>query len=252
MIDMPVQCQSRRSGRRRCRTMGVFFAAWLSATPTSAPANPCSLALVTALDVSASVDAREYDLQLTGLANALQDRQVLDAIEAAGGIWFSSFEWSGHYQQKTLLDWRFLVGEQSVVAAAAELAGSTRGHKEYMTALGYALAHGSKVLKEVPSPCQRLVIDVSSDGINNTGFEPEIAYRDVSFLNVTVNALVILNDDHTDDYFAEKVIRGPGAFVEVTSSYEDYQTAMTRKLLREIGSRQIARKPMFNGLSGLD
>ncbi|QDG75189.1 DUF1194 domain-containing protein [Labrenzia sp. PHM005] len=241
MAHTPANRRSKTPGSRPNRLAGLFAAASLLIFPLEARAEPCSLALVVALDVSASVDAREYDLQLTGLANALQDPLVVEAINSVGGIWFSSFEWSGHYQQKTLLDWRFLTGENSVAAAAVELADNTRSHKEFMTALGYALAHGSRVLRNAPSPCQRLVIDVSSDGANNTGFEPEIAYRDASFLNVTVNALVILNDEHTDDYFAEKVIRGPGAFVEVTASYDDYQTAMTRKLLREIGTKLLAQ-----------
>lgn len=205
-------------------------------------AHACSLALVAAVDVSASVDENEYDLQLQGLATALRAPEVVDAIEAIGGIWFTGFEWSGHYQQKPLLEWRFLADQAAIETAASELSGQMRARRDYLTALGHALAHASTLLGQAPVACQRQVIDVSTDGINNTGFGPEIAYFDFDFSDVTVNALVVRNEDRTVRYYESKVIRGPGAFVEVTGSYDDYENAMRRKLLKEIGAKQVAQR----------
>ena len=41
-------------------------------------------------------------------------------------------------------------------------------------------------------------------------------------------------------YYRDRVIRGPGAFVEVANDFNDYREAMKRKLLREIGTANFA------------
>jgi Ca-activated chloride channel homolog len=211
----------------------ALFGVLLASTAVS-QAKACSLALVIAVDVSASISETEYDLQQQGIANALRHREVVDVIDAVGGIWLHSFEWSGRYQQNTLLGWRFLSDERSIYAAAREISEHTRDHREFMTALGHALAHASDVLASAPEICKRNVIDVSADGTNNEGYDPHIAYVSKDFTDVTVNALVIRKEDRTFSYFEDKVIRGPGAFAQAMNSYEDYTEAMIRKLVREI------------------
>lgn len=196
------------------------------------------------MDGSASVNAREHALQLNGLADALQDPDVISAIEAVGGIWVTSFEWSGRYQQLQQLDWQPLTGSDSARQAAARLRSSPRGYTEFPTALGYALGYASVQMRKAPATCARKVIDVAGDGINNEGFGPDSAYRAFDFEGVTVNGLVIASDDTEPvDYYRENVVRGPGAFVEVAAGYEDYADAMKRKLLREIFGSGYAALP---------
>ena len=210
---------------------------------TSQPGRACSLALVIAVDVSASISETEYDLQKKGISAALQDEDVMDAIASVGGIWLYGFEWSGRYQQNTLLDWHFLSDPESIRSAANEIAGNTRDSREFLTALGHALSHASDVLDTAPVVCERQVVDVSADGINNEGYDPHIAYYTGNFTDITVNALVIRKEERTFTYFANKVIRGPGAFIQAMNSYEDYTEAMIRKLLREIlGLRYADRR----------
>jgi Ca-activated chloride channel homolog len=198
-------------------------------------AHSCSLALVLAMDGSASVDSREHDLQLNGLADAISDPDVVQAIEAVGGIWVTSFEWSGRHQHLMQLKWRHLTDAASAEAAAETLRRSPRGFIEFPTALGYALGYASVQMQRAPARCARKVIDIAGDGINNDGFGPDSAYKAFDFRNVTVNGLVIASADTTPvSYYNANVIRGPGAFVEVARNYEDYARAMKRKLLREI------------------
>lgn len=198
------------------------------------PARACSLALVIAVDVSASITQSEYEFQQKGIAGALRDPAVIEAIETVGGIWLHGFEWSGRYQQNTLLEWRFLSDRASIQAAADDILENTRDSREFLTALGPALVHARGVLKSAPQQCARQVIDISADGINNEGEEPRFIYAALDFTDVTVNALVIRKEDQTLTYFANKVIRGPGAFIQATNRYADYTEAMVRKLLREI------------------
>ncbi|WP_297582234.1 DUF1194 domain-containing protein [Roseibium sp.] len=204
-------------------------------TLTSASAKACSLALVLAMDGSASVDPREHSLQLNGLADALSDPDVVQAIETVGGIWVTSFEWSGRFQQLMQLNWQHLTDTASAEAAAQTLRQSPRGFTEFPTAIGYALGYAAVQMRHAPAPCARRVIDVAGDGINNDGFGPESAYKAFDFEGITVNGLVIAAPDTVPAlYYQRFVIRGPGAFVEIAADYEDYARAMKRKLLREI------------------
>ena len=147
------------------KSLVLLAVAGLVSTMTPKTATACPLALIVAMDGSSSVDAREHALQLQGLALALQDPEVVDAISAVGGIWFSSFEWSGRYQQVIQVDWSFLDGAESAKAAADKLARSRRGFNEFPTALGYALGYAAVHLNKAPEKCARQVIDVAGDGI---------------------------------------------------------------------------------------
>ncbi|MEO0976518.1 MAG: DUF1194 domain-containing protein [Pseudomonadota bacterium] len=205
----------------------------LAAIPASASA--CSLSLVLAMDASSSVDHLEHDLQLNGLANALSDPEVVQAIEAVGGIWIMSFEWSGQRQHFLQFGWRYLENAADAENAAEELRSSHRGFIGFPTAIGYALGYAAVQMGRAPANCARKVIDVAGDGINNDGFPPASAYKAFDFEGVTVNGLVIADKDTTTiDYYREHVISGPGAFIEVAADYQDYARAMKRKLIREI------------------
>jgi hypothetical protein len=98
--------------------------------------------------------------------------------------------------------------------------------------------------------CWRRVIDLSGDGMSNSGPAPdEIG---AALEGVIVNGLVIgtqeLDFGGTRDqnagelalYYRREVMRGPGAFVLIALGYEDYARAMEAKLLRELGSLPAA------------
>lgn len=72
-----------RAGRGR---LAAGVAAGLSALMLPVAAMACPLALVLAIDVSSSVDASDYRLQMRGLGEAFEDREVVDAIVSNGGV----------------------------------------------------------------------------------------------------------------------------------------------------------------------
>ncbi|WP_339113615.1 DUF1194 domain-containing protein [Thioclava sp. GXIMD2076] len=195
----------------------------------------CDLALVLALDISASIDSREYTLQKDGMALALANPEVIQAIEDRGGIWLYGFEWSGTYQIYETLPWVFVDSPDTIIGAAERMRAMPRPVSNYPTALGYALGEAVIALNRAPENCYRKIIDVAGDGINNAGFPPQSAYAAADMSGITVNALVIEGELPSPiPYFEAQVLHGPAAFVEVAQSYQDYQEAMTRKLLREI------------------
>ncbi len=200
----------------------------------------CRLALLLALDVSSSVDDREYLLQRDGLAAALLSEDVQGAIlQSGGGVALSVYEWSGRRQSAVIQDWVLLNSRDGIATVVQRLRNSQRSYRRYPTALGYALGYGAGLMAKAPR-CERRVIDVSGDGITNDGFWPQLAYRHFPFDGITVNALAVLGaDPDVVDHFEFEVLRGPGAFIETTQGYEGYERAMIRKLYREIQDRIV-------------
>lgn len=205
----------------------------LAAVPAAAA---CRLALLLALDVSASVDRDEDMLQRQGLARALMAPAVEEAFLAFGTeqVALAVYEWSGRYQQDMLLDWTVIAGAEDLAVAAAAIATSKRGHDDMPTALGYALGHAAGLFRRAPD-CAQWKLDVSGDGRNNEGFGPDLAYREFPLDRVTVNGLAIAESDReVADYYRRKLIQGPGAFVIEVTRFEDFEAAMEEKLLREL------------------
>ncbi|WP_339950085.1 DUF1194 domain-containing protein [uncultured Albimonas sp.] len=221
-------------GRRRAGALAVLFATLTGAGPASAA---CALGLALALDVSSSVDETEYALQAQGLAEALEDADVKEALldPGTGEVRIAVYEWSGRWQHALVADWRPMTSPQAVDALAARVRTAARSHSDYPTALGHAIGFGARLLEDVRD-CERRVLDVSGDGANNDGFEPPSAYASFPMDDVTVNALVVggVARPQLVRYFEKMVVKGPGAFAEVAEDYRDYARAMKRKLLREI------------------
>jgi hypothetical protein len=196
----------------------------------------CRLALILALDISASVDRREDGLQRGGLARALVAPEVRDAFLAAPGqaVWLTVFEWSGPRSQAELLPWLEIASADDLDLAAGAIAASRRSRDDMPTAIGNALGHAATLFRRGPG-CGAQTLDLSGDGKNNDGFPPASAYRAFDFDRVTVNGLAIRGGEAgVADYYRAEVIRGPGAFVIEAESFRDYERAIRAKLVREL------------------
>ena len=220
----------------------IFTFAFLAIANCAAFAQSrCALSLVLAIDVSSSVNDREYDFQMRGIGLALTDDDVREAIKISGGIQLFVYEWSGSRAHVDILPWTYLGDDAAIMAAANRIAAHPRAYTDYPTAIGFALGYAAINLQRAPLACSRQVVDVSGDGVNNEGYPPALAFTHFVFDGVQVNGLVIAGA--TPDpvaYFRENVIYGPGAFVEVADGFEDYATAMKRKLLREINGSALS------------
>jgi hypothetical protein len=209
----------------------------------AAPAEAaCRLALSLGLDVSSSVDAREYALQTDGLAAALTAPEVVAAFLAVPEqpVMLQIFEWSGWSQQQVRQDWVVISGPGDLEAVAAGLRGQGRSYDQFPTAIGLALIFGGRMLAQ-RGDCDRRTLDISGDGTNNDGLSPEMARREFPLEGITVNGLVIGSTRVTlGRYFEQFVIQGPGAFVEAAVDYTDFERAMKRKLLRELGVMEVS------------
>jgi hypothetical protein len=217
----------------------------------AAPAEACRLALVLAMDVSSSVDDTEDRLQRNGLAAALMPSQVQNAFFISPDpVALHVFEWSGRGHQTDLVEWIIIRTPSDLSVVANQLTNSMRNARSLPTAMGHALAYASMKLLTAP-PCLFQTIDMAGDGVNNAGFGPDNVYATFPFDGVTVNGLVITdNDDTALGYYIDQVMRGPLAFVEIAKDFTDFEVAMQRKLIRELSSQIMGRKLDQNGAQG--
>lgn len=210
----------------------------------TAHAETCRLALVLALDVSGSVDRKEYAQQINGVALALDHPDVRAQIlnGGAAAVSLAVFEWSSRNHQFVIQPWVVLDSPVTLNAAIARIRAHRKQRAGLKTALGTALSFAGSLMREKDS-CWYKTIDVSGDGRNNIGPTPRDAYHSPAFAAITVNALVVAPADSDpaekskEDlraYYEAEVIRGAGAFAMIARGYDDYADAMRRKLLREL------------------
>jgi hypothetical protein len=195
------------------------------------------LALVLAVDCSYSVDAREFRLQMKGLAEAFRQAAVHRAIAEGelGRIAVALVQWSDDKNQLLAIPWTVIDSPARAAYFADIIDATPRNLAEGGTAVGTALQYAAAVLLAAPVVTKRRVIDLSGDGRNNRGVRPALVRDEIIAKGITINGLAIVNEWPTlDKYFEFQVVGGPYHFVIVANDYDAYSEAIYRKLLREI------------------
>lgn len=221
-------------------------AVWLAlaALPAHADGVPVDLELVLAVDVSHSIDETDGKLQRDGYVRAFQDPRVIDAIRSGrtGSIAVTYVEWSAEDYQRVVVGWSLIDGKEAADGFAARLAAQPRVSQSW-TAIGAAIEAGVAMIEANAYQGQRKVIDVSGDGVNNSGRVPALA-RDLAITaGVTVNGLAIMRpkpawtwppEPPLDEYYRDNVVGGPNSFLIVATEPPAFPRAILQKLLREI------------------
>src|SRR5437773_12465136 len=105
----------------------IGIAALIAVMLGAAPALGATLALVLAVDVSASVTADSYLLQHEGIARAFADPRLIEAMSGApGGIDVLVLEWSDPDKIAVTVDWQRVVDSASAAALGAAVRASRR------------------------------------------------------------------------------------------------------------------------------
>jgi hypothetical protein len=224
----------------------------LAARPARAQADrdPVDVLLVLAVDVSRSIDEDEARLQRQGYRGAVADPEIVKAVRGGmlGAIGLAYVEWAGIEYQRLVLPWTRIASQADADAWAEALERAPRASLSWTSVSG-GIDFSRSVLAEAPWEATRRVIDVSGDGVNNSGPPAEAARDRAVAEGITVNGLPILNDRPTfgpppplplDEYFRENVIGGPGAFVISAEDFEAFGVAVRRKLIREVAGRPVA------------
>ncbi|MBA3909088.1 MAG: hypothetical protein C0524_04190 [Rhodobacter sp.] len=201
---------------------------------TAWPAVACETALVLAIDVSGSIDGGDYILQTEGLAAALTDPELAEAL-VRGQVALAVVQWSGAAQQTLVLPWQRMLTDRDVTRFADSAAAMPRAFKGSDTAVGEGLRFALSQFSAVPD-CQRLVVDISGDGQENAGYTDARAKSEAIAAGVMVNAIAIEDPGQAfpiTSYYRAWVIT-PGGFVMSARGLQDYARTLRLKLLREL------------------
>lgn len=197
------------------------------------PAAACDLALALAVDVSGSVDPREYSVQMDGLAHALRDPIISEALVRADAR-LMLMQWTGSGRQQVSIPWTRIDNFGVLDEFADAVAQDPRIWRNFSTAIGEALLATMSHFSSVQD-CSRHLIDISGDGMSNEGIEPNTLHPRLRSIGITVNAIAIEESEpDLTAYFFENVIVGEGAFVVSASGFDDYPERIRKKLLREV------------------
>lgn len=111
------------------------------------------------------------------------------------------------------------------------------------TSISGAIVYGARLFEGNGYSGLRRVIDISGDGPNNFGAPVTPARDTATALGIVINGLAIMIRPSAaygslDDYYANCVIGGPGAFVLPVRDPEDFAIAIRRKLILEVSGAE--------------
>jgi len=222
-----------RWGRVRLVIFG--FTALTTLLSEATPAASADLALVLAIDVSASVTADSYFLQHDGIAQAFDNPRLVDAISALpSGIEVLVLEWSDPDKIAVTVGWTRVIDARSAAVFGAAVRASKRSSSG-LTAIGPALLAAASAFDGLPEPATRRIIDISGDGMANFRPPPAVARDRVLAAGIAINGLAILTEEPwLEAYYRRYVIGGPAAFVIVAHDFGSFAEAILRKLVQEV------------------
>jgi Ca-activated chloride channel family protein len=194
----------------------------------------CEVALLLTVDVSGSIDRGEYRLQADGLAAALEDPEVAEALLAAQAA-LGVVQWSGTGKQTFSIPWRRMLSPAEIAAFAARSRTLERAYTGSDTAVGEAIAFSARQFAAV-ADCRRKVIDISGDGPQNAGQPLAPARAAAAAAGIEINAVAIEDAGRAAPIsaFYRRAVLTRNGFVLTARGLEDYPRAIREKLLREV------------------
>lgn len=247
--------------RRSAAVLAVLLLGfgWLTRAASADPI-PVDVQLVLAVDVSRSIDDEEYALQKDGYAKAFINPSVLKAIQenGQGRIAVTLVEWSGAEFQKVVVPWMLVSDQASGQLFSDAILKSPRSFWGW-TSISGAIDASVKLFQQDGFAATRKVIDVSGDGVNNSGRPASSARDDALQHGITINGLVIMDErpnpgllmqseqQPLDEFYRDNVIGGPGAFVVAIKGFDTFASAIVNKLVREISGLPSASRLALAG-----
>ncbi|SPH18289.1 hypothetical protein DEA8626_01824 [Defluviimonas aquaemixtae] len=197
-------------------------------------ARTCDVALLLTIDVSGSIDRGEYRLQVDGLADALLDPELADAL-LLGQVALSVVQWSGTGRQTVSIPWRRMLSAGEVADFARRARALPRAYTGSDTAVGEAIGFSARQFGSVQD-CRRKVIDISGDGPQNAGGPLAPERGGAALAGIEINAIAIEDMGRASpitEFYRRFVITRNG-FVMTARGLGDYPRAIRAKILREV------------------
>ena len=192
----------------------------------------CDTALVLSIDVSNSVDPAEYRLQVDGMADALQDPEIVDAM-VAGDVAIAVMQWSGEDRQELSIPWRQIRTALDADVLSAEARVMERAFVLSDTAPAEAIYFAVDLFSSAPD-CTSRVIDISGDGTPNAGSDTSTARQFAQRRAVTINGIAIESMGVAITSFFQRHVITRDGFVITARTHREYPDAIRRKIIREL------------------
>lgn len=200
--------------------------------------------LVLAVDVSYSMDQEEQKLQRNGYVEAITSADFLRALKSGptGKVAIAYMEWASSSDQKIIIDWSVIDGEGSARAFADKLLESPY-RRASRTSIAGAIDFSVHMFDGNGFDGGRRIIDVSGDGPNNNGRLVTAARDEAVAQGITLNGLPLLirptrfgymDIENLDEYYADCVIGGAGAFMIPVKDDKAFVDATRTKLVLEV------------------
>ena len=203
-------------------------------------------ALIVSVDVSSSVDKTRYVLQMEGIAAALEDKGVLDAVLGGprGGILFAMITWADH--AKLVVPWTVISNTDEAHALAKKIRAIPQQTGEFTCMARMLRYTADKVVLRIPVKASKIVIDVSGDGPDNcnSGQSLENTRNELAAGGITINGLPILEGQDAatiEGWYKDNVKAGPGGFIVPAKGYGDFARAFRQKFVVEISQNFLAK-----------
>jgi hypothetical protein len=207
------------------------------ALPPTQAQTPVAIELVLALDSSASMSREEFALQIEGLAAAFKDPAILQAVKDLQplGVAMAVTQWGGPGESRIVVPFTHITSPRQAKAFGFRASRGTRSFYAATTSIATAIEDSVALIDANGFVGQRRVIDISGDGVDNSG-QDLAAMRDyAAAAGVTINGLAIESEQAgLTDYYRDNVITGVDSFVVRAADFEDYARAIREKLLKEL------------------
>ncbi|MDP5085897.1 MAG: DUF1194 domain-containing protein [Yoonia sp.] len=206
------------------------FAFCFSIMPVAVQA--CETALILTIDVSNSIDSAEYRVQTDGLADALQDPEII-RILVAGASTLAVVQWSGVDKQTVSIPWTPIRTALDVERLSQQARLMERAFVLSDTAPAEAIYFSLGLFDQVPQ-CARRVIDISGDGTPNSGADVRAARNAAETAGVTINGIAIESMGSAITSFFRNAVITRNGFVMTARTHREYPDTIRAKILREI------------------
>lgn len=209
--------------------------------------------LITAVDVSDSITRNDEFLQYSGLARGVVDPAFLGRIAEGSEqrIGFAAFTWSSGGAVDVIVPWTVISNRADAERVAAQFESAPRIDRSTFgryRPLSSSADHGSTGMTDIaeaiqsavqmslaaPYTARRSVINILSNGVDNNGQDPS-AIRDQAIgMGITINGIVFGDRDDLPDYFRQRVIGGPGAFLMTIHKPADLPQVLEKKFWQDM------------------
>jgi hypothetical protein len=245
-----------------CAAAAMIFASHLAQSDQPVEVDT---ALILAVDVSDSVDAGRYRLQMEGIARSLEDPAVISTITSGpqGAILLAVVEWSD--TAALTMPWQLIRSREDAIATAALIRALEQKAGEYTCVSRMLSFAGERIVPDIPGRANRVVLDVSGDGIDNCREPADTAEARDKLVGagVQINGLpiIVAGENETvgagayrapgfglgglkigpgthqttlDAWYTDYVIGGAAGFLIRANGFEDFERAFKQKFVSEI------------------